>query len=91
MMLVLGILIGASMAVMMIAFLCIGIERRQHPKSRKRKIRKLCPTCRTGMEMIQLDCYGECPYLRCYMNNKCAYYEPISKEGQTLIKPMETM
>ncbi len=85
MVLVLGILIGASIAVMMIALLCLGMEHRQYPKPRKRKIQQLCPTCRTGLELIRLDCHGECPYLNCYMGNKCAYYEPISKEEKTLM------
>ncbi len=86
--LVLGILIGASIAVMMIAFICCLIE--SHHFRKRPKTKRLCPTCRTGMKLYRLDNRdGMCPYVNCYTGEYCAYYQPISKEEKGFIKQME--
>ncbi|MBO5364452.1 MAG: hypothetical protein J6A56_03195 [Clostridia bacterium] len=79
--LVLGILIGASIAVMIVALLCFWIESYQYRKHRKPRKRYLCPTCETGMKLHQLDnSDGMCPYLNWHTGDYCAYYQPMPKK-----------
>lgn len=48
----------------------------------ERKMRVLCPNCKTGRDSYLIDETSPiCPYLGCYNGRRCAYYVPIEKEA----------
>ncbi len=49
---------------------------------------KLCSNCKTGeFTYMQDNTEALCPYMFCYKNGKCAYFEPIKAEdGKETLK-----
>ena len=42
--------------------------------------KQICPRCKTGKDSYELDKRSEaCPYISCWKNGKCAFYEPLEK------------
>ncbi len=46
--------------------------------------KRLCSNCKTGKASLELDKHSEtCPYISCYTENRCDFFEPLDKEKNT--------
>lgn len=53
------------------------------------KWKKLCPSCKIGKYMYELDNRSDvCPYMYCYKRNKCGFYQPIETEQKSIYDKM---
>lgn len=44
----------------------------------------ICSNCKTGKIAYDMDPEAEvCPYVGCWKNNKCHFYEPLTEEAKT--------
>ncbi len=47
--------------------------------------KKLCSNCKTGKDSFEMDKNsGTCPYIYCYEDNTCSFYEPLETEKKSL-------
>ncbi len=46
--------------------------------------KQICPRCKTGKDSYELDKRSEaCPYISCWKNGKCSFYEPLEMPLKT--------